>query len=188
MSRDPNNLSSNCSSCVPFFVACYFDFFAIVFTGSIRSRGQWLFLKITYYVVASDNLQIILQNGKEDGDSVYPKKASDDPVLHTLFRFSCWKYSSLDIYAADIKIRQAIAAQKYSLSSLPKYIRPILQGAAGLSEPHAGTHCGALFTLHWGNIASTFFPCVSLSSKTREDKDKYAICIQGSCIFADLLY
>ena len=134
------------------------------------------------------NLQIILQNSKEDGDPVYSKKASDDPVLHTIFRFSCWKYSSLDIYAADIKIRQAIAAQKYSLSSLPKYIRPILQGADVLSEPHAGTHCGALFTLHWGNIASTFFPCVSLSSKTREDKDKYAICIQGSCIFADLLY
>ena len=47
-----------------------------------------MFLKITYYVVASDNLQIILQNGKEDGDSVYSKKASDDPVLHTYFAFN----------------------------------------------------------------------------------------------------
>ena len=62
------------------------------------------------------NLQIILQNSKEDGDPVYSKKASDDPVLHTIFCISCWKYSSLDIYAEDVKIRQL----------LPKSIRSLL--------------------------------------------------------------
>ena len=73
MSQDPNNLR--------IIAAAVFHFLLLAILISL----QLLLLEVCDPEV---NLQIILQNGKEDGDPVYSKKASDDPVLHTYFAFN----------------------------------------------------------------------------------------------------